>query len=379
MAEFKDQFTLDGLLKPAHPSVTRAKVAEADRLLQKALRGDKIATGQLAEVHTTSDLKFNLAHLITTVALPQFDEAERTWSQVAGVRTVPDFGPVRLQSIFGSLTGAGVAQGPANGQGISGGLPVVPEAAPYPYLTVTGQEAFYSKLSKLGAKFGFTWEASVNDVVGFFEQIPGELVQLALDTEEREVYEALINGTTVELASQTLPDGTVTDPNAAISPEAIWAAILQLQNTVVNGRKVGRASGYNVVVPAGTADFINWRLNQQIIEIQDGSIVYGPGDRSVFNNVTIVESVYLTGTNWIILPKPGAIRRPVLELLRLRGYERPELRVHGDTGQYVGGSAVSPFEGSWDNDTVDYRIRYVAGGVLWADDYSIKSDGSGEA
>jgi len=152
-----------------------------------------------------------------------------------------------------------------------------------------------------------------------------------------------------------------------------------LQNTVVNGRQVGRASGSNVVVPAGTADFINWRLNQQIIEIQDGSIVYGPGDRSVFNNVTIVESVYLTGTNWIILPKPGAIRRPVLELLRLRGYERPELRVHGDTGQYVGGSAVSPFEGSWDNDTVDYRIRYVAGGVLWADDYSIKSDGSGEA
>src|SRR5690606_12418056 len=120
MAEFKDQFTLDGLLKPAHPSVTRAKVAEADRLLQKALRGDKIATGQLAEVHTTSDLKFNLAHLITTVALPQFDEAERTWSQVAGVRTVPDFGPVRLQSLFGSLTGAGVHE--------QGGLPRVPEA-----------------------------------------------------------------------------------------------------------------------------------------------------------------------------------------------------------------------------------------------------------
>lgn len=371
MAEYKDEFTLDGLIKPAHPGVTRAKVAEADRLLQKALRGDKIAQGQLAEVHTTSDLKFNMAHLITAVTLPQFEAAPRTWSQVAGVRVVPDFGPVRLQSIFGEMTGAGIPQ--------AGGLPTVPEAAPYPYVTVTGQEAFYKKLDKSGVKFGFSWEANVNDVVGFFENIPGELVQLALDTEEREVYDALINGTTTDLATQTLPDGTTTDPNAAISPEAIWAAIIQLQNVTVNGRKVGRATGYNVVVPIGTADFINWKLNQAIISIQDGSVTFGPGDRSALNGVTVVESAQMTGTNWIVLPKPGAIRRPVLELLRLRGYERPELRVHGDTGQYVGGSAVSPFEGNFDNDTIDYRIRYVAGGVMWSSSYSVKSDGTGLA
>ena len=139
MAEFKDQFTLDGRIKPANHLVTRAKVAEADRLLQAAFRGDHIAEGQLAEVHTTSDLKFNVAHLITSVALPQFDEAERTWSQVAGVRVVPDFGPVRLQSLFGDLTGAGV--------NAAGGLNTVPEAAPYPYVSVTGQEAFYAKLA----------------------------------------------------------------------------------------------------------------------------------------------------------------------------------------------------------------------------------------
>jgi hypothetical protein len=371
MAEYKDQFTLDGRIRPANHLITRAKVAEADKLLGAAFRGDKIAAGKLAEVHTTSDLKFNLAHLITSVALPQFDEATRTWNQVAGVRVVPDFGPVRLQSIFGELTGAGVHQ--------NGGLTTVPEGSPYPYVTVTGQEAFYAKLSKMGTKFGFTWESNINDIVGFFESIPSELVQLALDAEEREVYEALINGTTAELASQTLPDGTVTDPNAAISPEAIWAAILQLQNVEVNGRKVGRASGYNVVVAAGTGDFVNYALNRTILQVVDGSIVYGPGDRSALNNVTVVETSFLTGTNWVVLPKPGAIRRPVLELLRLRGSEAPELRIHGDTGSYVGGSAVSPFEGNFDNDTIDYRIRYVAGGVLWSDDYSVKSDGTGTA
>lgn len=378
----KDQFTLDGRIKPANHLVTRKKVTETDKLLQRAFRGDKIAAGQLQEVHSSSDLKFNLAHLITTVALPQFDAAERSWEEIAGVRVVPDFGPVMMNTLFGQLTGAGVAEGPRDDDGdevagITGGLPVVPEATPYPYVTVKGQEAFYAKLQKLGAKFGFTWEANVNDIVGFFEQIPGELVNLALDAEEREIYHALINGTTNSLTSQTLPDGTVTAPNAPLSPEAIWAALLQLQNEKVQGRKVGRATGYNVIVPIGTKDFIEWKLNQTIISIQDGLVTYGPGDRSVFNTVTIVESAYVNGTEWYVIPKKGAIRRPVLELLRLRGYESPELRIHGDTGSYVGGSAVSPFEGNFDADTVDYRIRYVAGGVLWSDAYTLKSNGSG--
>ena len=369
MTEYKDDFTLDGRIKPVHPGVTRAKVKEADRLLKMALHGDKMAAGMLAEVHTTSDLKFNMAHLITSVVLPQFDAAERTWSKVAGVRTVPDFGPLRLQSIYGNLTGAGIHE--------NGGLVGVPEGAPYPFTTITGQEAFYAKISKFGAKFGATWEANVNDIVGFFENIPGELVEAALDTEEREVYEALVNGTTVSLASQTLPSDVTTPVNAPLSPDAIWAAIMQLENTEINGRKVARASGYNVVVPIGVKAFIEYQLNRQVLLVVDGAITYGPGDRSVFNGIDIVETSFLTGTNWIVLPKPGAVRRPVLELGRLRGYEAPELRVNNDTGTYVGGSAVSPFEGSWDADVLEYRVRYVCGGIMWSDKFSVKSNGTG--
>lgn len=379
MVDYKDQFTLDGKLKPYHPSITRRKVEEADRLLQRALRGDKIASGQLAEVHTTSDLPFVLSHLISATAIPQFEEAERTWSQVAGVRVVTTFDKVRLYSLFSDVTGAGVADGP-NGSTLTGGLPRIPEAAPYPYITLSGQEAYYSGVNKNGAAFGKTWESNINDVEDFYGNVPAELVQLALDTEEREVYDALINGTTAELATQTLPDGTTTDPNAALTPEAIWAALIQLQNVAVNGRKVGRATGYNVIVPVGTAEFIQWKLNQTIIAIQDGSITFGPGDRSALNGITIVESAYVTGTNWYVIPKPGAIRRPVLELGRLRGYEVPELRARGNTGVYLGSSAVVPFsEGSWENDTIDYRIRYVAGGIMWSSAYSLKSDGTGEA
>lgn len=371
MAEYKDQFTLDGRLKPVGKVVTRRKVEAADKLLQKALRGDKIASGQLAEAWSTTDLPFNVAHLINAVTLPQFEAAERSWSQVAGVRVAPDFSPVRLQSLYSQVTGSAVHE--------NGGLVTIPEHAPYPHITVSGQEAMYSKLSKVGARFSWSWESQINDVQDFFGQIPTELVELALDTEEREVYEALVNGTTNDLATQTLPDGTVVPPNAALSPEAIWAALIQLQNVEVNGRKVGRASGYNVVVPAGTKDFIEYALNRQVIAIQDGLITYGPGDMSALANISIVETSFLTGTNWIVLPKPGAIRRPVLELLRLRGHEVPELRVQANAGNYLGGGVVSPFEGDFEADEIAMRVRYVAGGVLWSSDFSVKSDGSGQA
>ena len=369
MAEYKDEFTLDGRLKPVGRVVTRRKVEAADELLQKALRGDRIASGQLAEAWSTTDLPFNVAHIINAVTLPQFESAERTWSSVAGVRIAPDFNPVRLQSLYTQITGSAVHA--------EGGLVTIPEHAPYPHITVSGQEAMYSKLSKVGARFTWSWESQINDVADFFGNIPTELLELALDTEEREVYEALVNGTTQTLASQTLPDGTVVPANAALSPEAIWAALIQLQNVEVNGRKVGRASGYNVVVPAGTKDFIEYALNRQVIAIQDGLITYGPGDMSALANISIVETSFLVGSNWIVLPKPGAIRRPVLELLRLRGYEAPELRVQANAGNYVGGGVVSPFEGDFEADEIAMRVRYVAGGVLWSDDYSVKSNGTG--
>lgn len=368
--EYTDQYTLDGRITP-DPRVSSVKVEAAANLLRDALHGDRIAAGKLAEVHTTSDLPFAMAHLITTELIPQFDEAERTWDQIADTRTVRDFSPVKLQSLITNVDGAGVHA--------NGGLPVVPEGALYPYVTISGQESFYSKLQKMGTKFGKTWESGVNDIEGFYEQIPGELLALALDTEEREVYEAL-NSATTAIAGGTLPDGTVVTINPTLTPSAIWQAIRELENKTVNGRKVGRSrTGYNVVVETGMKDFIDWKLSQQILSIQqgtgNGTILLDAGDRTALNGVTVIESPFVAAGDWFVLPKKGGVRRPVLELLRLRGYEAPELRANGNTGVYVGSSAVVPFnQGSWDNDTIDYRIRYVCGGTLWSNTYVVRSN-----
>lgn len=369
--EYKDKFTLDGRLRP-QAGVSRAKVKAAKDLMERAMSGDIIADATFRESVTTSDAVFNTAYLTTLNFIPQFDEAPRTWNQIAGVRVVPDFKPVQLFSLFGDLTGAGIT---ANGAAAT-----VPEAAPYPHVTVTGQESDYASMAKHGFKFSYTWEARVNDTIGFFDGLPAEMLNVSLDTEEAEVYDALKAATAAtQLDGGTLPDGTVVPPNAPLSPAAIWQAIIEESNRTVNGRKIGRASGYNVIVPVGVADFINYNLRLTLISIQDGAALYGAGDTSALNGVTVIESDRFTGTQWAILPKPGSVRRPVLELLRLRGNETPELRVNNITGNYLGGASVPPFEGSFDNDTIDFRFRYPVGAVLWDETYVVTSDGDGIA
>lgn len=374
MAEYNDILTLDGRIKP-HVGVTKRKLEAAADLLGRALRGDSIASGMFKEALSTSDLRFNAAQLVTAELIPQFDAAERTWSQIASTRTVPNFNAVQLYSLFGDVVGAGIREG--------GGAARVPEAAPYPHVTIAGEEAFYAKVGKNGFRFAYTWESRVNDVEGFFADLPGELLRVALDTEEAEVYDALIQGVaaagaSVQLDGGTLPDGSVVPANSVVTPEAIWQAILESSNREVNGRKIGRVARYNVIVPVGQAMFLEWKLGQAVLAIQDGSVTYGPGDRSVFGSINIIESdkIGLTNPNeWYLIPAPGTYRRPLLELGRLRGYETPELRVQNAAGNYLGGAAVSPFEGSFDNDTIDYRFRYVAGGILWGTDPIVYSTG----
>jgi hypothetical protein len=381
--EFKDKFTLDGRLHPG-PGVSPTKVKAVQSLLEKGMRGDRVAAAQFAESITTSDAIFNAAYLTQIQVLAQFDEQPRTWTQIAGIRSLPDFRPAVLQGMFGGFEGlerqgTAAGNGQVNPEGIA---PEVAELETYPYATIGEVEAVYGQLRKHGFAVGFSWESRTNDAIGFFSSLPAEMRNVILDTEEWSVYQALINGTGAgsQLAGGTIYSGATVAPNAPISRDAIVRAIQELAERTVNGRRVQVNGGYNVIVPVGGAAAVNFMLNQQIVQRNDGSsdtFVFSVQDQFATGSVTVVESAYVSGTNWYLLPKPGAVRRPVLELGRLRGYEAPELRVYGATGSYVGGGAVSPFEGSFANDSIDLRVRYPHTGILWSDDYVVHSTGAG--
>lgn len=367
---YKDKFTLDGRLKKTL-GVTPKKVKAVQDLYEAYKAGDFQAEGVLKEALTTSDAIFNMAYLANLNFVPNYDEADRNWSVVAGTRTVNDLRPATLYSLNRSWTDGDGATGVLDSHGAA---PVIPEGTPYPYAYISGEVAQGASVVKRGFKTDWTLESRINDGLGALDNLPSEMLQVSLDTEEADVWGALTTQKTAasNFIATTIPGSVTPVPvDAKLSREALIAAQIQLSNRTINGRKIRVTNGYNLVVPVGQAIFANFILNQTLGQINTNpaagtaEFVYAFNGPNPLANITPVESEWVTGTEWYLVPKKGGTVRPVLERLYLRGYETPQLFVENHQGAFVGGATVSPFEGSFDADVITLKLRQFGGGVLW--------------
>lgn len=374
--KYKNPFTLDGRVKLVQ-GVTEAKAAAVTELIEQTMQGDRIAKGTLEEAITSTDAIYNLAHVASVNVLADFDEEPRVWNQVATVRTVPDFRPATLYTMRPDWNAGTLGDGEPRWV-----APRVPEGANYPYAYM---ETEFSQdmggVRKRGFKTGFTFEAFINDSIGFLQSLPESMRNIALDTDEWEVFSALINGvgSTQALAGGAIPDGTATvAPNAPFSRNAIIRAIIELGERKINDRRVRTSGGYTLLIPTGQTPWVEYQLRNKVLTgIEDGTYIFNVQGYDPTAAVSIIESEFIPDDHWYLMPNQNAANRPILELLRLVGHELPELRVQGNTGTYVGGGIVSPFEGSFDNDTADFRLRMFSKGQLWTPDLVVWSNGSG--
>ena len=374
--KYKDPFTLDGRVKVVN-GVTPAKAAAVAQLMERTMQGDRVAKGTLEEAITSTDAIFNVAHVAQLNVLGDFAEQERKWSQIATTRPVSDFRPATLFNIRPDWKGGVLGTGDPRWV-----APRVPEGANYPYAYMEQEvNQQVGGIVKRGFKTGFTFEAFINDSIGFLQALPESMRTIALDTEEWEVFSALITGVTdtQQLNGGPIPDGTVTVvPNAPFSREAIIRAIIELSERQIGGRDVVVSGGYKLLVPTGMSIWVEYQLRNKVLSgIEDGTYIFSVNGYDPLAGLQVIESEFIPANHWYLIPNQNAARRPVLELLQLAGHEQPELRVQGNTGSYVGGGAVSPFEGSFDNDTADFRLRIFGKGILWTPDLVVWSDGSG--
>lgn len=380
---YKNAFTLDGLVKP-QVGVTEEKVAYAADLLDRTMSGDRWAKGELEEAMVSTDAVFNVAHIAQVQLIQDFPEdTEAQWSSIATVRTVPDFRPVTLYSIRPDWS-AGGTLGDGDPVWVA---PKVPEAANYPYAYLEQEvDQQVGGIVKRGFKTGFTFEAFINDSIGFLQALPTAMTNIALDTDQWEVFNALVTGVTAaeQLDGGPVPYGEDTAtvlPNAPISRNALVRAMIELGEREINGRKVIVSGGWTLLIPAGQKMWVDYILNNIAgpLGYEDGSFQFTINGYNPLSGIEVLESEFIPANNWYLIPKANQARRPVLELLRLVGHEVPEVRVQGNTGTYVGGGAVSPFEGSFDNDTADFRLRMFNKGQLWTRQLIVWSDGTGVA
>lgn len=369
--------TLDGRVR-LPGGVTEAKVTAMRDLIEGTIKGDRIKAATLTESVTTSDAIFSFAHIMNLNILPKFDEAPRTWSQIADTRGISDFRPASFYTLDRKWEGGTLGDGDPHYVS-----PLVPETVAYPYAELRGESYEGNALVKRGFKVGFSWELFVNDTVGYVRDLPGEILRVALDTEEYEVYNALISGVGAgqQITADTNPDTTTFTKNSPLTRAALIGALAQVGARTIGGRAIGTASGYNLIVAPGQKANAEFQINNQIlVGTKSGTspvLDFSAGSYNPLSSITVIESEYVTSTAWYLVPKVGTVRRPVLELGRLIGHESPELRVSNFTGSALGGGGIGPFEGSFDNDTVDFRVRQVLKGLNWTPDAIIWSNGSG--
>ena len=368
---YKNTFTLDGRLKPG-AFVTEAKVRKVKDLFERHLSGDRVASATLQEALTTSDAIFSFAYLTNANFIPDYDEAPRTWTQVAGTRTADNLKPLTLYSLTFNWTDGDGDSGVVKNVGGRNVAPVVPEGTAYPYAYIAGQTSQGAGAVKRGFKTDWTLESRINDGLGAIENLGPEMLKVSLDTEEADVYGALTTqvGAGSALAGGTVPTGATVPANAPFSRDALIRALIEAAEREINGRKVGTASGYNLVVPVGQALYVNFVLNTALGQIRevDGSdtFVYSVNGYNPLAGVSVVESEFVTGSEWYLVPKPGSLRRPVLERVTVRGFETPTLLVEANGGQVVSGSTSSVSEfASFTSDVITLKLRQFGGGVVW--------------
>jgi len=339
------------------PSRDYTRLVEAAKLwrdyTQGNLRESRRALLKLQETISTSDLPYLLGGVLDRELLTQYQAAPQIWDQFATRTTVRDF---RTKNLIDLIGGRSILQ-------------PVGQHTEYPRDSVSDAQ-YPLTVAKRGKITSITWEDIVNDDLDALRRLPENQAQSARDTED---YLATSQLVTASGANTTFfASGNGNAPTAlALDATNLAAAITAVTSRKDADGKPIVAPSLKLMVPPALQIPALAILNALEIDATDSGSKVVKSTNYLKGLVTLVVNPWLTviatdnkaATRWFLLPDPKSTSRPALALGFLRGHETPDLRVKADTGTRVGGGAISPEEGSFELDEIEYRVRHVVGGA----------------
>lgn len=365
--------------------------------LSEALTGSRLAQARLKEAITSDQLAPMFVKAANVKFQEYFDSYNTMWGNIAAKELLTDFRPASLLSLKGDTMTASTDNGGYKHP--SGTLPHVPELTPYPTMSYQAEGAFITT-AKHGARIQFSFESFINDEWNVISRFPKDAATLAARTEDLLVLLQLFDPTTKSLRADVFNDANKTKAdftgipdefkggagaggvggvkNAALSFDAIVAARYQALATIRDGHSTYVPEGFVLVTNPALAEVAkNYTLINEI-RTQVGKRTEIKANPLKGLEVLSSDLISVVGGDkaWVLLPKGGrANGKTVLAKTGMMGREAPELRIHNKTGQLFGGGDVNPYEGSFDNDDVEIRIRQIAGAGLVRYDGVIGSTG----
>lgn len=341
-----------GFASPRRYAINEALVSKAESLLENAIAGKWGADKALAEAFSTSDFKLAAFAAIDKEMLAQYNEIPETWRQYTTVTTVNDFRPKRLLDRWRNTVG----------------LERVPELHEYPTEDDRGSADYSIEVRKFGRRFALSWESWVNnEAIQELEDLPAVLARQARETEAINAVTNLIKADRSGVNTDFFKAGNGNAPTALpLTLENLDLVLGQMALKVAGSGKNIVQPDLIVVIPKALE-----RTAERIKAIRSIRITDGDTETEFDNylgNVEFVVDPFLdffnnhakAATTWFVLPKPNQ-GRPALWAAFLRGYETPDLRVKADTGTTLSGGNISPLEGSFEVDDIQYRARHIVG------------------
>lgn len=364
--------------KPRPPMTPqmRGRIADANDLFEAAARGNYAAKQKLQESLQTSDFPKIYGAALDAKLLAAYQAIDPVWSRFAARDTVPDFRPHSWVDLLGG----------------QGALSLVGEGAPYPRATLSENDGSYS-VAKYGDTIGLTWEMFINDRLHAFSQLPNRLAVAAREMEDRIATGqlAVAAGPNPALfgAAKVIGKGGATSTNLmagnpALSESSLEAALLAISTRRDYDDRPIVLNGAVLVVPPQLQTTAERIVGATEVRETIGSKLI-VRTNPLAGRVTVAVDPWLSvtdlsanvATTWYVLPVPAANGRPAVVLGFLAGHEVPDLRVKNDQGTAIGGGSIAPEEGSFEFDTIDYRVRHVLGGGPVDANAVIVSNGSG--
>lgn len=339
----------------------RTAAVEAHALLQDAWAGDPLARIRVNEAITTSDLFKSAAGVaMDRVMLADYERAAGgVWSKFAARTTTKDFKPKTLTELTSN----------------TGGLTRVPEHTNYPIARTSATERQIA-VGKFGQQYGYTFEARVNDDIGELQQVPAGWAAQATETEDQAAIEQLANPVTGAPNTEFFNaenDNLGSGPLTAENLQSAYTTTTTKRDT--DGRLLIAPTMQLVVGPA--MQF----TAERIINTSEVRTTEDDGTVTIQSNpfrgkVTLTVLPNLPGTAWFLLPVPQAGRKAAFYVAFLTGFETPDLRVKADQGTRVGGGSIAPADGSFDDDTIWFRVRHIVGAAQGDPTFAFASAGA---
>jgi hypothetical protein len=342
--------------------ITRKAILEARELFQNAMSGNLRARADLQEALSTSDFPIMLGAAYGRELQGEYAGISPIWQQFARRLMVPDFRRRKLVDIMGGR----------------GALDLVKEGEEYPAGSASESERDF-KVDKYGRRFPLTWEMIKNDDLGAFRDFPQRLATAAREMEDRLALYPFFNADRTALSPFLDARDETTKP---LNLTNLNAAFRNISSRIdeEDDRPVLMPNPI-LMVPPALEEVANEILNT--VEIRRGSNASADGvvRRQNGNGLTYTPTVVvnpwlpIVGRNyakvndtWYLFPGPNEAVKPALGVAFMNGEETPDLRVAADAGNRVGGGAIAPEEGSFNDDTIQYRVRHVVGSTALYDD-----------